>query len=423
MQSITEHTQESLSLCDIFSLFSFSREKHPAGACECSFDDLGFSRRLSRITLVPSFHLTRCCLLLLFGLTAACSDRESTAPVLAATTPASELADALAQGNAATAARLLQAAPELLATPLDDFGNLPLQVAVRAASLTCVQAVLAAGAPADVGVGPQKASASFAVFDAHPPQTEILQALLDAGASPTLSLPDGSTLLLAACRNGQTPVTAVGALLAAGADPREPGAEGLTPLHWAVINDRADLAASLLRAGVDPEDREHLAYGWTPLDMAFLGLDEEAEGLNPAQYSFAHTHQLLGRGESPLLEQLTTPPTPTALLPVLSVVEAWLQAVQAGDRAAADALGTEAFRTRERDWKPSFSNAFFGDSGTTLQSYEIGIFNSLESGGKGGAEVNVRATLRRADGSADGEGLRFQLKRSADGTWLITELR
>lgn len=335
-------------------------------------------------------------------------------------TPAQQLANALGGGNAESAKALLAEHPELLATPLDERGNMAVHIAVLGGNLDCLKAVLEGKPAVDITAGPGGSPASFMVFDAYPPKAELLQALLDAGASPTLARADGSNLLLAACRNANTSAEALKILLDAGTDPRAVDGEGLTPLHWIVINDRADLAAVLMAAGVSPEDESLLAYGLTALDMAMIALYESAEDLTPAQFTFANSHDLINRGESPLLMQLTMPVTPTALIPAQQVVEAWIQAVIAQDRAAADALGTEEFREKEESWKPSFTNAFFVE-GARIASYEILQVYALEGEDTGQAMIRVRAKLERADGSEDGEGLNFLLEKSAEG-WKISEL-
>jgi len=374
-------------------------------------------------------RFTSACLLVMVLLASSCSQEEpaGTTPdsmenrgEQTDATPAQQLANALGSGDAAKTKAILADHGELLATPLDERGNMAVHIAVSGGNLTCLQAVLEGNPAIDMTAGPGGSPASFMVFDAYPPKAELLQALLDSGASPTLTRADGTNLLLAACRNAKTSAEALQILVNAGTDPRVADGEGLTPLHWVVINDRADLAAVLMAAGLSPEDESLLAYGLTPLDMAMIALYETAEDLTPAQFTFANSHGLINRGESPLLMQLTMPVTPTALIPAQQVVEAWLQAVIDGNRAAADALGTEEFREKEESWKPSFTNAFFVE-GATISSYEILQVYALEGEDTGQAMIRVRAKLERADGSEDGEGLNFLLEKSAAG-WKISEL-
>lgn len=371
-------------------------------------------------------RFTPTCLLALGLLALACSKDEpqtttpDTPAEQAPASPAEQLANALGSGDAAATAKVLASHGELLATPLDERGNMAVHIAVRGGNVDCLRAVLDGNPAVDMTAGPGGSPASFMVFDAYPPQPAMLEALLQAGASPTLARQDGSNLLVAACRNANTPAEALQILLDAGTDPRVRDAEGLSPLHWIVINDRHDLAAVLMAAGVGPEEDDLRAYDLTPLEMAMLALLEEGEDLSPAQFTFANSHDLIGRGESPLLMQLMMPVTPTALIPAQQVVEAWLQAVIALDRETADALGTVAFREKERSWKSSFSNSFFVE-GTRLASFEILQVNALEGEATGQAMVRVRATLARGDGSEDGEGMRFLLVKDADG-WKIQEL-
>lgn len=99
-------------------------------------------------------------------------------------------------------------------------------------------------------------------------------------------------------------------------------------------------------------------------------------------------------------------------------VTAWFAAVVRGDAEASYALGTAAFADRERNWGPSFSRSIFND-GTRIDSYEI-LYSEVQPDGSW--IVRVRAELRRADGSTDGEGMRFRVVPDGD-RWLLDELK
>lgn len=81
---------------------------------------------------------------------------------------------------------------------------------------------------------------------------------------------DGSTLLMAAIRQGRT--ASVEALLEGGADPNRVDARGDTPVHAAAFSGKAALLRAVLAHGGDPNARNPYT-GVTPLVQALLSPD------------------------------------------------------------------------------------------------------------------------------------------------------
>ncbi len=80
-----------------------------------------------------------------------------------------------------------------------------------------------------------------------------VKALLAAGASPNFTLPDGSSLLIAAAafRSNEAAI----ALVEGSADVKAADRRGNTPLHTAAQNGAIELVKRLLAAGADPNAR------------------------------------------------------------------------------------------------------------------------------------------------------------------------
>lgn len=131
----------------------------------------------------------------------------------------------------------------------DQNGETLLHVASKSGNATLVTALLAAGAPVDLGghegVSSPLASACFIG------NLTIVDALLKAGARPEPSGPDASSPLHQAARQGSAPL--VERLLDAGATVDAlwylNGTSMGTPLHLAVSNVRPAAVAALLRHG------------------------------------------------------------------------------------------------------------------------------------------------------------------------------
>jgi uncharacterized protein len=142
-------------------------------------------------------------------------------------------------------------------------GERPLMTAARTGSLASVKALLSRGAVIDAKDDVRGQTAlMWAAAEGH---ADVVEALIEAGASVRTRLRSGFTPLLFAVREGRLDVVRL--LLKAGADVNEAipaeGARGrayggpapragTTPLLVAVTNAHFDLAAALLEAGANP---------------------------------------------------------------------------------------------------------------------------------------------------------------------------
>jgi len=164
-----------------------------------------------------------------------------------------------ARGGDAVEVPRLAAHADVNAADFD--GETPLHAAVRAGSVTTVQALLAAGAKADVvalyGVSPL-------MLTAAPSRPDIAVLLLKAGANPNARDVFGQTALLNAVARGSNRVALV--LLEQRADPLSADDAGNTPLHLAARHGDAAVVAALLAHGADPRVRNGTAA--TPSDEA-----------------------------------------------------------------------------------------------------------------------------------------------------------
>ncbi len=146
-------------------------------------------------------------------------------------------------------------------------GETPLMTAARTGVVGVVRQLIAhkANVNAKESSHDQKAI-HWAAAEGH---AEVVKALIDAGADPSESLPNGFNPLLFAARQGHRDVVAV--VLAAGADIESSIAKGggnraprpgTTALMLAVENGHFDLAIDLVSAGADPNDQ---SSGFAPL--------------------------------------------------------------------------------------------------------------------------------------------------------------
>lgn len=168
---------------------------------------------------------------------------------------------ACTNGNASIVELLLKAGAD--ANAALPGGETPLMTAARTGRLAPVKALLARGAVVDSKEERRGQTAlMWAAAEGH---SEVVQALIDAGADFRTRLPSGFTPLLFAVREGRIGVADV--LLKAGADVNDtvPAAAGrrrgyggrLPPagasaLLMAVTNAHFELAARLLDAGANP---------------------------------------------------------------------------------------------------------------------------------------------------------------------------
>lgn len=100
---------------------------------------------------------------------------------------------------------------------------------------------------------------------------EVMEALIEVGATIDLQTPDGTTALLAACTYARTTreIMGIEVLLARGANPSLANAEGNDALMMAARHGLVDAALALIRAGADT--RRANRFGTTALMQAARG--------------------------------------------------------------------------------------------------------------------------------------------------------
>ena len=100
---------------------------------------------------------------------------------------------------------------------------------------------------------------------------EVMEALIEVGATIDLQTPDGTTALLAACTYARTTreIMGIEVLLARGANPSLANAEGNDALMMAARHGLVDAAVALIRAGADT--RRSNRFGTTALMQAARG--------------------------------------------------------------------------------------------------------------------------------------------------------
>ena len=105
---------------------------------------------------------------------------------------------------------------------------------------------------------------------------ELVECLLERGASPNVAVDDGYTCLLSAIDSEvDESVGIVAALIAAGADIHRSGVNGWTPLHLAAARGHTEKARLLLEAGADVDRRIEIDGEETPLmEAAYTGQAE-----------------------------------------------------------------------------------------------------------------------------------------------------
>lgn len=153
------------------------------------------------------------------------------------------LHQAASRGDAETLARLLSGSRAHV-NDRNDAGETPLMTAVRAGSIGCVEALLAAGAdpnlPAAAGEAPAAEAARLG-------REIVLGKLIAAGANVNAAARNGTTPLLVAIRERQVDVVRL--LLANGADAGACDAQNRGPLAYAAASGLESVTVMLLEAG------------------------------------------------------------------------------------------------------------------------------------------------------------------------------
>ena len=122
--------------------------------------------------------------------------------------------------------------------------------------------------PADWGLG--ETCLGYAIGQSP---LSCIQALLNAGADPNYEASDGFPSLIAALSSDRDDIEAIlELLLKHGADVQQRGINDWTPLHWAVSQHDASLVRRLLAHGADPLAHTRVDDCTSPLE------DAEARG-------------------------------------------------------------------------------------------------------------------------------------------------
>jgi ankyrin repeat protein len=169
------------------------------------------------------------------------------------------IALAAANGSARMIERLLNAGVDVnTALPT---GETTLMTAARTGTLDAVRLLLAWGANVDAQERVKGQTAlHWAIWQGH---TDVVHALVEAGASTTLASHSGFTPLLFAVREGN--IDAVQLLSSKGASVNETAHDGASALHVAVVRGQVAIAKFLLDHGADPNAS---GPGYTPLHWA-----------------------------------------------------------------------------------------------------------------------------------------------------------
>jgi ankyrin repeat protein len=140
-------------------------------------------------------------------------------------------------------------------------GWTPLQFASKSGCLTGVQALLEAGADPSIA---SRDGATPLYLAAQVGDDEIARALISSGADPRAALPSGDTALLVAAFRGQTEV--VNVLVDAGAPVDVSRDDGFSPLLAGTQERHVKIVEILLARGANPNQTN--ANGDTPLMLA-----------------------------------------------------------------------------------------------------------------------------------------------------------
>jgi ankyrin repeat protein len=153
---------------------------------------------------------------------------------------------ACSNGSAPVAARLLTAGAD--ANRARANGETPLMTAAFTGNVELVTLLNAHGAnPNAVESAAKQTALMWAVSERH---TDVVRALVGAGADVRARSTGGFTALLFAARQGN--IESAKILLDAGADPNEKGRDGNSALVTAVASGREEVALLLLNRGANP---------------------------------------------------------------------------------------------------------------------------------------------------------------------------
>lgn len=179
------------------------------------------------------------------------------------------------RGGKSLRTRLLEAAPKWADERLqrlkwnefeggESAGFSALHWASARTNLAAVRILLAAGASPDLALDRGDTPLGFAIDMRN---TEVVHALVEAGANLNLTSPPRANALAATILNrgdGATNITVL--LLERGANPNPSLTKGTTPLHWAAGRGQIETIRLLVRAGAKLNATNN--EGWTPLDYA-----------------------------------------------------------------------------------------------------------------------------------------------------------
>ena len=166
--------------------------------------------------------------------------------LVAGSTGASDgLLGAVRNGDLPLVRRMLSAEPATANKP-NRYGVTPLSVACTRGDAETVDALLAAGADANLAIPGEETPLMTA---ARTGRVGVVNALLARGAEASAKLPGGQTALMWAAAEGHTAV--VEALIAARADVGATVPTGLNALLFAVRSGHIDTARALLKTGLD----------------------------------------------------------------------------------------------------------------------------------------------------------------------------
>lgn len=191
----------------------------------------------------------------------------------------SALADALAQGQRATALQLIAQGTDVNAAQPD--GTTPLHWAVLAADGELVELLLSRKARPS----PRNAFGSTPLLEAaRLGDAALLDRLLKAGARGDEANDDGQTALMLAARTGQVP--AAEALLHRGAKVNAHDQwRGQTALMWASAEGHVDMLRLLLKHGAAPDARAFINEWDTQVTTEPRAQYRPSAGLTPLLYA------------------------------------------------------------------------------------------------------------------------------------------